>query len=159
MVPLDECSGRIGALDQLDYIIQHGALLFKIFHLPEGMPQGPGHEHRPGRSERKRNFFHDAHRDGASPSRSTAFSNQPDRAIAKPSGGREQRNLRPRLAQPPRGRRRRLLHEPLHEFLVDVAHEAHMNRRHPAYPPLGGHLPDPLMGEDDVQIRIRPRWS
>ena len=82
--------------------------------------------------------------------------NQPDRAIAKPSRGREQRHLRPRLAQPPSGRRRRLLHQSLHEFLVDVAHEAHVHGRDPAYRALGGHLGQALVRVDDVQVHIRP---
>ena len=110
MVPLDECSGLIGAPEQLDHIIQHGALLFKISRFTERMAQGPGHEYRTRRPERKRYLLDDAHRYGGQPLPFHRVLNQPDRAIAKPSRGREQRHFRPRLAQPPRGRRRRLLH-------------------------------------------------
>ena len=110
MVPLDECSGLLGAPEQLDHIIQHGALLFKISRFAEWMAQGPGHEYRTRRRKRKRYLPDDAHRYGGQPLPFHRVLNQPDRAITKPSRGREQRDLRPRLAQPPRGRRRRLLH-------------------------------------------------
>ena len=156
MVPLDECSGLIGAPEQLDHIIQHGALLFKISRFAKGMAQGPGHEYRTRRRKRKRYLLDDAHRDGRDALPFHRVLNQPDRAITKPSRGRQQRHLRPRLAQPPRGSRRRLLHEALHEFLVDVAHEAHVHGRDPAYRALRRHLGQSLMREDDVQIHIRP---
>ena len=156
MVPLDEHARLLGRLEQLDHIIQHGALLFKISRFAEGMAQGPGHEYRTRRRKRKRYLLDDAHRYGGQPLPFHRVLNQPDRAITKPSRGRQQRHLRPRLAQPPRSRRRRFLHEALDEFLVDVAHEAHVHGRDPAYRALGGHLGQALMREDDVQVHIRP---
>lgn len=156
MVPLDQRSRLPGALEQPDHIIQHGPLLFNISRSSEGMPQRPGHEHRPGRTKLRRYLLDDAHRGGGQPLPFHRVLNQPDRAVAQPSRGRQQRHLRPRLAQPPRRGRRRLLHEPLHEFRIDVAHEAHMNRRYPANRALRRQLSEPLVREDDVQVRIRP---
>ncbi len=89
MVPLDECSGLIGAPKQLDHIIQHGALLFKISRFAKGMAQGPGHEYRTRRRKRKRYLLDDAHRYGGQPLPFHRVLNQPDRAITKPSRGRE----------------------------------------------------------------------
>ena len=116
MVPLDEDAGRLRALEQPDHIIKHGALLLKISRPPEGMPQRPGHEHRARRAKLRRYLLDDAHRRGGQPLAFHRVLNQPDRAVAEPSRGCQQRDLRPRLAQPPRRRRRRLRNEPLDEF-------------------------------------------